>query len=101
MVGTVAVVIAAIGLTSALLGPRIVDEATRLGQKIPQLMSDPNVANTIPLPRVLESQRAHIIGFVQGKLQEGADTALPLARRVGTSVLQAASNLIYIVLIPV
>ncbi|MDQ2821988.1 MAG: AI-2E family transporter [Pseudomonadota bacterium] len=95
------IVIAAIGLASALLGPRIVDEATRLGQKIPQLMSDPNVANKIPLPRVLESQRTHIIGFVQGKLQEGADTALPLAKRVGTSVLHAASNLIYIVLIPV
>ncbi|GAC1423205.1 MAG: hypothetical protein NVSMB6_24510 [Burkholderiaceae bacterium] len=34
-------------------------------------------------------------------MQEGTGRVLPLAKRIGTSVLHAASNLIYIVLIPV
>ena len=95
------IVIAAIGIASALLGPRIVDEATRLGQKVPELLKDPSTVNNIPLPRILESHRGRILGFFQEQFQEGSGKALPLAKRVGTSVLHAASNLIYLVLIPV
>lgn len=95
------IVIVVISITSALLGPRIVDEATHLGQKIPELINDPNTVNNIPLPRILESRRASIINFFRERLQEGTSKALPLAKRVGTTMLHAASNLIYLVLIPV
>lgn len=96
-----AIVISVIAIASTLLGPRIVDEATHLGQKIPELMKDPNAVNKIPLPRILESQRPKIVGFLQEQFQEGSGKALPIAKRVGTTVLYAASNLIYLVLIPV
>ena len=95
------IVIGAIAIISSLLGPRIVDEATHLGQKIPELMKDPNLVNKIPMPRILESQRGRIVGFFQEQFQEGSGKALPLAKRVGSTVLHAASNLIYLVLIPV
>ena len=35
-------VISALAATAFLIGPRVVDEATRLGQKIPELMKEPN-----------------------------------------------------------
>jgi predicted PurR-regulated permease PerM len=95
------IVITAIAIASTLLGPRIVDEATHLGQKIPELMKDPNAVNNIPLPSILESHRGKIVGFFQEQFQEGSGKALPIAKRVGTTVLYAASNLIYLVLIPV
>ena len=95
------IVISAIAIASTLIGPRIVDEATHLGQKIPELMKDPNAVNKIPLPSILESHRGKIVGFFQEQFQEGAGKALPIAKRVGTTVLYAASNLIYLVLIPV
>ena len=95
------IVITAIAIAGTLLGPRIVDEATHLGQKIPELLKDPNAVNKIPLPRILESHRGQIVGFLQEQFQEGSGKALPIAKRVGTTVLYAASNLIYLVLIPV
>jgi predicted PurR-regulated permease PerM len=95
------IVITAIVIASTLLGPRIVDEATHLSQKIPQLLNDPQAVNKIPLPHILESHRAKIVGFFQEQFQEGSGKALPIAKRVGTSLLHAASNLIYLVLIPV
>jgi predicted PurR-regulated permease PerM len=95
------IVITAIVIASTVLGPRIVDEATHLSQKIPELMKDPNAVNKIPLPGILESSRGKIVGFVQEQFQEGSGKALPIAKRVGTTVLHAASNLIYLVLIPV
>jgi predicted PurR-regulated permease PerM len=95
------IVITAIAIASTLLGPRIVDEATLLGQKIPELMKDPQAVNKIPLPRILESHRGQIVGFFQEQFREGTGKALPIAKRVGTTVLYAASNLIYLVLVPV
>jgi predicted PurR-regulated permease PerM len=95
------IVITAIAIASTLLGPRIVDEATHLGQKIPELMKDPHAASKIPLPGILEPYRGKIVGFFQEQFQEGSGKALPIAKRVGTTVLYAASNLIYLVLIPV
>lgn len=95
------IVISAIAIASTLIGPRIVDEATHLGQKIPELMKDPNAVNKIPLPSILESHRGKIVGFFQEQFQEGSGKALPIAKRVGTTVLYAASDLIYLVLIPV
>lgn len=95
------IVITVITGASALLGPSIVSEATHLSQKIPELVRDPDAVNRIPLPHVLGPYRSRIFGFIQAQFQEGTGKALPIARRVGTSMLHAASNLIYIVLIPV
>ncbi len=53
------------------------------------------------LPGILEPYRGRIVGFVLAQSQEGSGKALPIARRVGTTILHAASNLIYLVLIPV
>jgi predicted PurR-regulated permease PerM len=96
-----AIAIAVVAVAVSALGPRVADEATRLGQKIPELVKDPNAASRFPLPHVLEPLRARIIGFAQDQMQEGSGKALPLAKSIGASVVHAASNLIYIVLIPV
>jgi predicted PurR-regulated permease PerM len=95
------IVITVIVIAGTLLGPRIIDEATHLGQKIPEMMRDPNAVNRMPLPNVLESYRGKIFDFILEQFQEGSGKALPIARRVGTTILHAASNLIYLVLIPV
>ena len=96
------VVIAVLVVAGALFGTRMVDEATKLGQKIPDLVSAQNSANQFPLPHVLEPLRARILGLVRDQLHSGdASQALPWAQRVGLGVMHAASNLIYVVLIPV
>ena len=95
------VAIAVVAAAVSVFGARVADEATRLGQKIPELVRDPQAASHFPLPHVLEPMRARIIGFVQDQFQEGTGKALPLAKSIGTSVVHAASNLIFIIVIPV
>ena len=95
------IVIAVLVLAGALLGTRMVDEATRLGQKIPDLISAQNSANQFPLPHALEPLRERILTLVRGQLQSGTSEALPWAQRVGLGVVHAATNLIYVILIPV
>lgn len=95
------IVVAALVLAGALFGTRMVDEATKLGQKIPDLVSAQNTASHFPLPHVLEPLRERILGVVREQLQGGTSQALPWAQRVGLGVVHAASNLIYVVLIPV
>ena len=94
-------VITALAVAGGLFGTRMVDEATRLSQKFPDLVSAQNSANQFPLPQVLEPLRARLLGVVRQQLQGGTSVALPWAQRFGLGVMHAASNLIYVVLIPV
>lgn len=96
-----ALALGVIAVVVSIIGPRVVDEATKLGQKIPELVKDPHAASHFPLPHVLEPLRARIISFVQEQVQDGTGKALPIAKSIGTTVVHAAGNLIYIVLIPV
>ena len=95
------IVLAALAVAGGLFGTRMVDEATRLSQKFPDLVSAQNSANQFPLPHVLEPLRARVLTIVRQQLQGGASAALPWAQRFGLGVMHAASNLIYVVLIPV
>jgi predicted PurR-regulated permease PerM len=95
------VVITVLVIGGTLFGARMVDEATRLGQKMPDLVSAQNSAAHFPLPSVLEPLRERIMSVVREQIQGGTSQALPLAQRLGLGVMHAASNLIYLVLIPV
>lgn len=95
------VVITVLVIGGTLFGARMVDEATRLGQKMPDLVSAQNSAAHFPLPSVLEPLRERMMSVVREQIQGGTSQALPLAQRLGLGVMHAASNLIYLVLIPV
>lgn len=93
--------IALAGVSGAVFGSRIVDEAVRLSQDLPKLLDVANVSERIPLPRFLEPQRHKMVAFVTEQVQAGAGQAVPFAKRLGGSVLHIASNLIYLILIPI
>jgi predicted PurR-regulated permease PerM len=88
-------------VAGALFGTRIVDEAVRLGQQLPTLLDTTNMSQRIPLPKVLEPHRARMLNFISEQLQAGTGQAIPFARRLGLAIMHAATNLIYLVLIPI
>jgi predicted PurR-regulated permease PerM len=90
-----------VGVGGALLGSRIADEAARLGQQLPNLLNTENLSQRIPLPGFLEPQRAGLVSFISGQLQAGTGQAVPFAQRFGIGLVHAASNLIYLGLVPV
>ena len=95
------VTIAIIGVSGTLFGSTITDEAVRLGKQLPTLLNPANISERLPLPGFLEPQRAKLLAFITDQLHSSTGEALPLAKRLGLDVMSAASNLIYLILIPI
>lgn len=93
--------IAIIVVAGVLFGATITDEAIKLGQQLPTLLKPANISARIPLPDFLEPQRARLLAFITEQLQAGTGQALPFAQRLGLGVMHAATNLIYLILIPI
>lgn len=89
-----------VGIIS-LVGPPIVDQATTLSEKLPALTNGSDLFDRLPLPSWLASYRPRLTQFARDNLHSGTAVAIPVARQVGHAVLLVASNLIYVVLIPV
>ena len=85
----------------ALIGPPIADQASALGTKLPGLVKDPHVLDRIPLPTWLDPFRARATAFIQEQVTSGNSVALPIAKQVGHVAVGIASNLIYVILIPI
>lgn len=84
-----------------IFGARIQDEALHLSEQLPALLRSNNLVDRIPLPGFAEPLRERILGFIQNQLAAGTDQAMPLAKQFGVTVMHAASNLIYLVLVPI
>lgn len=89
-----------VGLLS-LIGPQIAEQASRLAERLPALIRDPTVIDRLPLPEWLMPYRQRVGEFVREQLQSGTAYALPLARQVGQFALGFASNILFVVLIPI
>jgi predicted PurR-regulated permease PerM len=94
------IVVALIAIVGSLFGVQLQDQATRLFTQLPELMK-PDVPNRFPLPHFLDPLRERIVDFVRSQIETGSDKAVPMARSVGIGVMHAASNLIYLVLVPI
>ena len=90
-----------IGIAGTLFGSSIADEAMKLSQQLPSLLTPNNISERVPLPGFLEPLRARIIAFIIEQLHTETGQALPFAQRLGVGVMHAASNLIYLVLVPI
>lgn len=95
------VAIAIIAVSGTLLGSTITDQATRLSQQLPILLKPENISERVPLPGFLEPQRVKILAMITEQLHSGTGQALPFAQRLGVGVMHVASNLIYLILIPI
>jgi len=94
------VVVAVIAIVGSVFGVQLQDQATHLFEQLPALLKS-DVPNRLPLPHFLEPLRERIVDFVRSQIETGSDKAMPMARSLGLGVVHAASNLIYLVLIPI
>jgi predicted PurR-regulated permease PerM len=95
------VVILLVAILGSIFGARIEEEAIKLSDQLPTLLKGNNFAERIPLPEFMEPLRARILSFMQEQLSTGTGQAMPLAKEISLGVMHAASNLIYLVLVPV
>lgn len=90
-----------IAIAGSLFGAQIAEEASGLSRQLPKQLNVQNVAARVPLPEFLQPQRARMIGFINEQLQSSTLQAVPFAQKFGLGVMHAATNLIYLVLIPI
>jgi predicted PurR-regulated permease PerM len=88
-------------IAGSLFGAQIAEEANRLSEQLPQLLSIENISDRIPLPHFLEPQRARLLLLLNEHFQTTSSQAVPFVQKLGLGVFHAATNLIYLVLIPV
>ena len=89
-----------IAVAAGALGSQIADEASKLSEQLPRLLDVKNISERIPLPGFLEPLRVRLVTFIGEQLQSNAGQAVPFVQKLGLGALHAASNLIYLVLIP-
>jgi predicted PurR-regulated permease PerM len=83
------------------VGPAIAEQASNLAAQLPALIRDPHIAERLPLPHWLAPYRAHILDFARAQFEAGTAYALPMARQVGQGIVSVASNLVFVLLIPI
>jgi len=95
------VIVLAIAGIGFLVGPAIAEQASNLADQLPALMNDPHIEERLPLPNWLAPYRAHIVAFVRAQFEAGTAYAVPMARQVGKGIISVASNLVFVLLIPI
>lgn len=85
----------------ALLGPTISAQGSDLVERLPALVASVNSMTEVPLPAVLEPWRDRVGGIVKELLANATASALPFAKTVVGSVLGVASELVYLIIIPI
>jgi predicted PurR-regulated permease PerM len=83
------------------LGSRLADEANALATRLPELVSNPEWMQRIPLPAWLEPARADIISKVRDELSSGGQQILPYIKGLGGQLVSGAKYALYLILIPI
>ena len=97
-----AAVIIIVAVIGAVFGTQIQDEAVHLSQQLPALLNTNHFENRIPLPEFLKPVRGRIFAFIQTHISAASGAGgMDTAKQFGIGVMHVASNLIYIVLVPI
>lgn len=85
----------------ALLGPTISEQGSQLVDQLPALGASVNSMAQVPLPTLLEPWRDRLGGLAKELVASATASAFPFASSVVRSVLGAATDLIYLIIIPI
>lgn len=93
--------LAAMITTGVLIGGVVVEQASNLAGKFPELVKHINEPSTWPLPGWLESRRAELTTAMRDQIEQHAKDVIPVLQRAGTGVLSVLGNLPFLVLVPI
>lgn len=86
---------------ATLLGSRIVEEATSLGNKLPDFFNNPEWMKKIPLPAWLDPWRERIIQTIRLQFSTGGKDLMPYIQKALGSVVSGLSGMLFVVLVPI
>lgn len=83
------------------LGSRIVEEATSLGNRLPDFANNPGWMKKIPLPAWLDPWRERIIAYIQAQFSTGGKDLMPYVQKAIVSVVSGINVVFFVVLVPI
>jgi predicted PurR-regulated permease PerM len=89
-----------IGLIGSQIGSRVVEQARELQGRFPDLLK-PVAQPSPPQPEAVNSLKAQVIERLRAAVVENSSDIFSAASRAGLQVLTLASDLIYLVIIPI
>ena len=95
-----ALVILALVIVIAIVGPLVSAQFSALSDQLPDLARRIRTGD-VPLPSALQPWRERIEALVTEALQGATRSAVPFAQRLARSAASIASNLVYVVLVPI
>lgn len=100
VIAAFAVVLAAIAVFAAWIGPTVADQSAQLASELPKLVQRIN-AEAMPLPSFAEPWRERITIVLRQSMEGAARSAVPFARGLVQMMAALASNAVFVVLIPI
>ncbi|MEP7367243.1 MAG: AI-2E family transporter [Acidobacteriota bacterium] len=95
------VIMAVLGMAASTVGTHLASEAASLSTKLPEIISDPNAVQRIPLPYWLEPYRQRYAPEVQQRVEEYLRESIPLITSLSGQMLGLLSNIVFVVLVPI
>ncbi len=95
------VIMLLLGLSASAVGTQLAEEAASLSTRIPQVISDPNAIQHIPLPAWLQPYRTRFGPEIRARAEEYLRESLPLLSSLSRQVLSFLSNIVFVILVPI
>jgi predicted PurR-regulated permease PerM len=95
------VIMTLLGFAASTVGTQLAHEAASLSVRLPELLSDPNALQRIPLPEWLQPFRLRLSVEIQQRIEEYLRESIPLITSMSREVLSLLSNLVFVVLVPI
>lgn len=93
--------IAALGAALGVVGSRVVDEASNLASRLPELVKRLEQPLSLPLPEWITPVKISVFASLRSFLEQHSKDLLPLLQRVGQELLGLIGNLAFVVLVPI
>jgi len=93
------IVVIVVGIS--LIGPTISEQGSELLERLPTLAASMNSVDHIKLPAILEPWRDRLSGILRQLVAGATASAIPFASSVVKALLGAATDLVFLVIIPI
>ena len=94
-------IMAVLALAASTVGAQLAREAAALSTKLPEILSDPNALQRIPLPEWIQPFWRQHSAEIQRRVEEYLRESVPLIRSLSGKVLGLLSNLVFVILVPI
>lgn len=95
------ILVAVLVLVGVELGSRVVDQATLLAQRLPDFLSRAAQPAGLPVPQEAQNLKLTILTAIQSQVRQHSQDVVGFIPKVGMKALSYASDLIFVVVVPI